>query len=263
MALLIMEFCTELLKFRTTKLDFVYHPMCKEINLSSIYFADDLFILSGATSGYLRIIKHVLMKFGSRTGLKPNLDKSVCYFVGVDSEEEERLTRVLWMSVDVLPVRYLGILLTTKLLNGHDCRGLTNYIAKKVEVWGSSNISFAGRVTSINTVLFDKINYWCRCVFLPVAVFSSIERMMKRFLWKGKANGKFLPKVAWKQVTMRKNEGGLGIKKIKEWNIACMTQHLCNICYKKKTLWIKWLNTYSLKGACLWGQREKNTDSWA
>ncbi|GAA0142491.1 hypothetical protein LIER_35578 [Lithospermum erythrorhizon] len=225
-----MEFFTKLLKFRTSNMDFVYHPMCKEINISSIRFVDDLFILSGATSGYLRIIKHVLMKFGSRTGLKPNLDKSVCYFVGVDSDEEERLIGILWMSMDVLLVRYLGILLTTKLLNAHDCRGLTNYIAKKVEV----------------------------CVFLPAIVFSSIERIMKKFLWKGKANGKFLPKVAWKQATMRKNEGGLGIKKIKEWNVACMTQHLCNICDNKKTLWIKWLNNYSLKRSVLMGvKREK------
>ncbi|GAA0183953.1 hypothetical protein LIER_31277 [Lithospermum erythrorhizon] len=48
---------------------------------------------------------------------------------------------------------------------------------------------------------------------------------MKQYLWKGTIAGKYIPKISWKQATLRKEEGGLGIKDITR-NIACMAKHV-------------------------------------
>ncbi|GAA0168981.1 hypothetical protein LIER_40685 [Lithospermum erythrorhizon] len=112
--ILVMDYFTELLKKSIGNSGFVYHPMCKEIELVNVNFADDLFILYAANEGSVKIINKVLKLFGNVSDLHPNLSKSTCYFAGVNSEEELRLSSMLGMYVSTLPVRYLGIPLTTK-----------------------------------------------------------------------------------------------------------------------------------------------------
>ncbi|GAA0157774.1 hypothetical protein LIER_38518 [Lithospermum erythrorhizon] len=68
--------------------------------------------------------------------------------------------------------------------------------------------------------------------------------MMKRFMWKGTTAGKYLPKVSWKQATLRKEVGGLRIKSLYSWNLACMAKHVWNICMGKEALWVKWISTF-------------------
>ncbi|GAA0154229.1 hypothetical protein LIER_12277 [Lithospermum erythrorhizon] len=87
--------------------------------------------------------------------------------------------------------------------------------------------------------------------------------MLKDFLWKGVDSGRFLLKVSWKQAILRKEEGGLGIKGIYVWNVACMAKHLWNLCSNKEALWVKWINTYRLKGQNFWRVKRRSIDSWS
>lgn len=61
--LIIMEAFTAMLTFRTQNLAFTFHPKCKELNISHLIFADDLFILSGADANSFQIVKDVLHDF--------------------------------------------------------------------------------------------------------------------------------------------------------------------------------------------------------
>ncbi|GAA0142933.1 hypothetical protein LIER_03726 [Lithospermum erythrorhizon] len=103
---------------------------------------------------------------------------------GVEDEMANRLSCIIGIPIAALPVRYLGIPLTTKHLQGHDCR-----------------------------VLVDKIREMIN-VFLPMQVIKDMEKLIKAYLWKSAAGGRYLPKVSWKQAILRKEEGGLGIKGI-------------------------------------------------
>ena len=54
--------------------------------------------------------------------------------------------------------------------------------------------------------------------------------IMLYFLWSGsdmRTNG---AKVAWDQVCLPKKEGGLGIKRITEWNKIALLKHIWNLC---------------------------------
>ncbi|GJS40876.1 RNA-directed DNA polymerase, eukaryota, reverse transcriptase zinc-binding domain protein [Tanacetum coccineum] len=61
--------------------------------------------------------------------------------------------------------------------------------------------------------------------------------------WKNK----WKVKVAWKQVCMPKEEGGLGIKSLKKWNEVLLIKQLWKIIDKKESLWVKWVNVGKLK----------------
>ncbi|GAA0158199.1 reverse transcriptase [Lithospermum erythrorhizon] len=238
---------------------FKFHPKYQEINLTNIYFVDNLCIVSVADDDSLKAISDVLKLFGDVTGLHPNLNKSSSFFAGIPTQVENTLCGLIGIPKAALPVRYLGISLNTKHLNVVDCRPLVDKIRSKIEGWSSKHISYAGKLVLINSVFFDLVNYWCQSVFIPEVVCKEIEKIIRSFLWRGKSesNG-----VSWKTVILPKKEGGLGVKSIAEWNLTCMSQHILNIYRNKEGMWIKWINTYMMKGKSVWGVKPKRTDSW-
>ncbi|GAA0160786.1 hypothetical protein LIER_39101 [Lithospermum erythrorhizon] len=88
----------------------------------------------------------------------------------------------------------------------------------------------------INFVLFGISNYWAQCIFLPVGVCKEIEKYVRSFLWTGAGLDKHKTKIAWSFVGRSKDEGGLGIKRLQEWDVTCMGTHILNLCSKKDIL---------------------------
>ncbi|GAA0160070.1 hypothetical protein LIER_16708 [Lithospermum erythrorhizon] len=58
------------------------------------------------------------------------------------------------------------------------------------------------------------------------------------YLWKADLNGKYF----WKQAVFKKEEGGLGLKDIHMWNLACMAKHIWNSRRIDFWLWRKMLH---------------------
>nr|GEV47968.1 hypothetical protein [Tanacetum cinerariifolium] len=58
--------------------------------------------------------------------------------------------------------------------------------------------------------------------------------------------------VAWKDICVPKSQGGLGLRSIELMNEGLMIKYLWNIISKKDSLWVKWVNSYRLKGKCVW-----------
>ncbi|GJT09800.1 hypothetical protein Tco_0856842 [Tanacetum coccineum] len=85
---------------------------------------------------------------------------------------------------------------------------------------------------------------------LPSTTINEIEKLLKELLWcqgpltTGKA------KVAWKQVCLSKEQGGLGIKSLKKWNEILLIKQLWKIIERKESLWnvSVWFDKWDLKG---------------
>uniref|UniRef100_A0A803QHT0 Reverse transcriptase domain-containing protein n=1 Tax=Cannabis sativa TaxID=3483 RepID=A0A803QHT0_CANSA len=56
----------------------------------------------------------------------------------------------------------------------------------------------------------------------PKKILKNIEAICRAFLWKGQATFQGGGAVAWEDVCQSKKEGGLGIKRLEEWNKAAM-----------------------------------------
>ncbi|GAA0159591.1 hypothetical protein LIER_38896 [Lithospermum erythrorhizon] len=93
---------------------------------------------------------------------------------------------------------------------------------------------------------------------LPV----SIEKRVRQFLWSGSKDEKAHSKVAWSQISKKKDRGRLGIKRLRMWNMACMSFHIWNLCGTKETIWVKWIHTYKLRGQSFWVIEGKSINSW-
>ncbi|GAA0153033.1 hypothetical protein LIER_37613 [Lithospermum erythrorhizon] len=77
----------------------------------------------------------------------------------------------------------------------------------------------------------------------------------------GQTKGKGAHKAKWKTVVLPKKEGSLGVKSIAEWNKLCMSQHVLNIFRNKKAMWIRWINTYRLKGKSICDIQPRSVDA--
>ncbi|KAL8255425.1 hypothetical protein R6Q59_033646 [Mikania micrantha] len=80
--------------------------------------------------------------------------------------------------------------------------------------------------------------------------------MVKGDLQRGKA------KVKWKDCCLPLQQGGLGLKSLKTWNDALMAKHTWNIITHKKSLWVRWVYKYHLKGMSFWEVSLRKVASW-
>ncbi|KAL0444549.1 UNVERIFIED_CONTAM: hypothetical protein Slati_2177600 [Sesamum latifolium] len=71
---------------------------------------------------------------------------------------------------------------------------------------GGNNLSFAGRVQLIRSVLMALNVYWAMAFILPKGIIREVEKQLCSFLWKGSSGGGY-PKVAWQQVCRPIEEG--------------------------------------------------------
>ncbi|KAI8531705.1 hypothetical protein RHMOL_Rhmol11G0156500 [Rhododendron molle] len=86
--------------------------------------------------------------------------------------------------------------------------------------------------------------------------------MLSAFLWKGVELKSFGGKVAWSSMCLPKCEGGLGFKRVKEWNRAAMLRHLWALCKKEDIFWVKWIHSYVIKNHCIWSMNLLTDSSW-
>ena len=85
---------------------------------------------------------------------------------------------------------------------------------------------------------------------------------MRAFLWKGVDLKNTGAKVERTEVCKPKDEGGLGIKRLKDWNAALLMKHIWKLFTDKQALWSRWIHSYHLRGRSLWEIRATPTSSW-
>nr|GEV86531.1 putative reverse transcriptase domain-containing protein [Tanacetum cinerariifolium] len=168
------------------------------------------------------VIMDALEEFKQVSGFVPSIPKSTTFFCNVPSVIKASILNSMPFAEGVLPVRYLGVPLISSRLLYRDCKILVEKLESRVNDWRNKFISLAS------------------------------QQLMRGFMWcqgeikKGKAE------VAWDFVCMPKHEGGLGIRRIDDFNVALMATHIWSILTHRESLWVKWVHMYKLKGCSFW-----------
>ncbi|KAM6574535.1 hypothetical protein CsatA_022862 [Cannabis sativa] len=132
----------------------------------------------------------------------------------------------------------------------------------RIRTWSSRNLSFAARVVLINSVLLAILAYWCQVFILPKKVIRRLESICKAFLWKGQACATGPGLIAWESLCQPKASGGLGFRKIREWNQAAMGKYIWAVAQKQDSLWLKWISSVYLKDQEWWSYKAPAHGSW-
>ena len=115
-------------------------------------------------------------------------------------------------------MKYLGVPLISTRLSHCDCQPLLEKIMAKIQSWTSRALSYAGRLQLIGYMLYSIQLYWCSMFIIPKYTISKIEQFFSSFLWAGKLGNSRRAKVRWESVCLPKEEGMLGLRRIKYSN---------------------------------------------
>ena len=102
----------------------------------------------------------------------------------------------------------------------------------------------------IKSVLSVMHLYWSSVFALPSNVLQEIDRMMMGFLWFGHSDRKCIL-TSWKNVCWPKEEGGLGIRRPHDSNMAGMIRLLWEVETNKTALWVKWVRCKYIRGGSI------------
>jgi hypothetical protein len=114
------------------------------------------------------------------------------------------------------------------------------------------HLSYAGRLELIKSVLQGIVQFWISIFPIPGVVISKITSLCRNFLWTRDVLRSKSALVAWKQVCLPKNKGGLTVLDIKARNDSFFTKQLWNIHLKSDSLWIRWVDHYYIPHTFIW-----------
>ncbi|KAK1360680.1 hypothetical protein POM88_045154 [Heracleum sosnowskyi] len=202
-------------------------------------------------------------RFFNASGLKPNPLKSACYFCNVDQDTVQSTLTTSGFSRGSFPFKYLGLPLITGRLSATDCKELTDKLCNRIDHWTSRFLRYSGRLLLLKTVLFSIQGYWASYLFLPKGVLKHLQSLFGRFLWGGNVNSRSQHKVSWHDCCLPKNEGGLGIRDLTEWNRAAIFYQIWRLSKPHAdSLWILWLHECLFKQKSFWTASLPSSSPW-
>ncbi|XP_074293205.1 uncharacterized protein LOC141620164 [Silene latifolia] len=222
-----MEYLTRVLDYATYKWTFRFHPLCKVLRLNHLLFADDLLLFCKGDTQSIMLLLRAFSTFSATSGLKVNAAKSKVVFRGVPESMRAEILQISCFKEGDLPFKYLWIPIQAGRLTKLDSNILVERVVARIRSIGARKLSYAGRLTLVNSVLNTLHNYWGSIFLIPKAVRA--------------------PLIAWDRVCCRKQEGGLGVIKGENWNIASVGK-LVNLLYTNADrLWVQWVHHIYLK----------------
>ena len=162
---------------------FELHPRCKQIKLSHLCFADDLFLFAKANVESVQITLDELTEFEAFSGMQVNKQKSVVFLVGIKDSVKDIILGMTGFSLGSLPMKYLGVPLISSKLSHSDCQPLLEKIMARLQSWTCNCLSFARRLQLISSVLYNIQTFWCTMFIIPKFTCYKIEQMFRGFLW--------------------------------------------------------------------------------
>ncbi|CAA7037985.1 unnamed protein product [Microthlaspi erraticum] len=246
------------------KIDFEYHHKCQTSKLTHLCFADDLLIFTDGSLSSVQNILQILEEFERLSGLAVSLQKTSFFSSGLSESEIQVISSTTGLTHGSLPIRYLGIPLSSKKLSLLNCAPLLQHIKGKINSWSARSFSFAGRLLMLKTVIAGITNFWCSTFVIPKACVKKINSLCSAYLWQGTTEGHHSARVAWETITLSKEEGGLGCRDLVTWNKACTLKLVWLLFCNSGSIWVAWYVNEVLQGSLsnYWTCKVKQKHSW-
>ncbi|KAG7599341.1 Reverse transcriptase zinc-binding domain [Arabidopsis suecica] len=176
------------------------HPHCNHISVTHLSFADDIIVFSDGSPSSLRETVRDIEDFTRISGLHINPHKSALYVGGRNRLALMEAATAHGIPIETLPIRYLGLPLTTRSMTTHDYTPLIDKIRSRLLSWTNKHLSYAGRLQLIKSVISSISNFWCSVFRLPARCFDEIESLCGAFLLSGNPNTSSGAKICWNEV---------------------------------------------------------------
>ena len=230
--------------------------------MSHLSFADDIVVFTDGTPGSLQGTLQVFDKFAVMSGLRINISKSTVFVAGRGKQALEDAAAAVGLSISNLPIKYLGLPLSTKIITRSDYEPLITKIRSRFLSWTSKALSYARCLQLIKSVIASITNFWCAAFCLPQNGIEEIESMCSAFLWSGSPNITSKAKICWEEVCSPYDEGGLGIRRVSEVCVVFQLKLIWRLFAQSSSLWVKWVRRFLLREYTFWDFKNTGLGSW-
>ncbi|XP_028076768.1 uncharacterized protein LOC114278826 [Camellia sinensis] len=194
-------------------------------------------------------IKRILRCFEIISGLKINFQKNGVRGVGLSEECVKIFASRLNCTYHKLPLKYLGLPLGTNPSRRVTWKPVVDNFKKKLSGWKRRLLSFTGRVTLIKSVLSSLPIYYMSLFRLPRGVAKELDKIQAAFLWGDSDVRRKVHLVKWKELTMDKKQGGLGIRNLSSLNNRLLAKWWWRFGKEDSSLWKQVIcSKYKLEG---------------
>jgi hypothetical protein len=149
-------------------------------------YADDVVIFLHPADLDLNLTMDMLELFGDASGLKANLLKSNVFPIQCTETDVAVVQNVLPCELKEFPFRYLGVPLSLLKLTRDQIQLFVDRIADRLPGWKADLLSREGRRILVQSVLTSMLVYLLMAVELPPWAFKEIDKIRRRFLWRGR-----------------------------------------------------------------------------
>ncbi|XP_063942672.1 uncharacterized protein LOC135150335 [Daucus carota subsp. sativus] len=232
---------------------FVHHWSTKQLKLSHVIFADDIFVFCKGEQASIMTLLDTVSLFCDCSGLKLNKEKCRAFFCNVPDDLVLSTMNDYGFAQGTLPITYLGLPLITSRLTTSLCDPLIHRLCKRIEGWVVRTLRYSGRLQLIKSVLQAIQGYCSIYLFLPKGVIKHIQSILGKFLWGGSLEGRCHYNVAWADCCFKKEEGGLGVRDLFDWNKSAIFLQIWRLSHPNpSSIWILWVHSCLLKHKAFW-----------
>ena len=101
---------------------------------------------------------------------------------------------------------------------------------KRIQGWKRRMLSKAGKEILLKTVVQAIPMYVMSVFLLPISLCTELERMMNSFWWgQNGSSNRGIKWMSWDRICGHKMEGGLGFRKLHEFNLAMLGKQGCKL----------------------------------
>ncbi|KAL5544374.1 hypothetical protein UlMin_008158 [Ulmus minor] len=205
--------------------------------LHHLFFADDVFLMGKCTINEAFYFKECLDDFCRWFGQSFNALKSNIFFNPAASRRTTGLITAMMGFSHISPnSTYLGLPLFRSGRN-RDFNFLVEQLDSKLAGWKARTLSKAKKLILIKSVALAVPTYSMQTVKLPYAICSKLDARIRSFWWGTSSNGrKPMCLKAWDALCKPKSLGGLGFRRMKDFNLALLSKWGWNILSGKNSL---------------------------
>ncbi|KAA3468684.1 reverse transcriptase [Gossypium australe] len=190
--------------------------------ISHLLFVDDCILFGEATERRAGQLKRVLSEYRTCSEQQVNFDKST--FEHKKKDEKELITRTLGVRSSNDPERYLGLPNMVGRRKNEAFQILKDRFRQRINNWSIRHLSQGGKEVFIKAVLQAIPTYTMACFLLPKALCSELENIIARFWWQKNHGQRGIHWCTWKELCYSKELGGLGFRRLEQFNIALLAK---------------------------------------